>query len=353
MLITRDNYESYFIDFIDGNLSQREKDLLYLFLEENPDLKQEFDGITDTVLLKPEYKYQQKETLKKADFNKLGVDNEFDYLCIAESENDITLNERKDLEKLLAGNETNKRVRSLISRIKLKPDLTQNFPNKNSLKRTPIFSLPRKTIVSISSAAAGLALLAGVFTLINIVVKTESPQIVAYQNPENIKAPRVVEDDSLNGKSEQQAASRVKSITKPKVGTEKITTSNVPITSNIPEKRVDDNRVITAVKTVTTIKPTNLEVKSIADLAPKLPVTNERFINKKSPKNRTILAVGKGGSREMTFIDFAQRGVNRLAEITGANINLDSDKDSEGKLKKISFESTLFAVSVPVNRRKD
>lgn len=350
MLITRDNYESYFIDLIDGNLSQREKDLLYLFLEENPDLKQEFDGIADAVLIKPEYNYQQKETLKKTDFNKLGVDNELDYLCIAESENDITLNERKDLEELLADNERNKRIRSIISRIKLKADLTQNFSNKNSLKRTPIFSLPRKTIVRISSVAAGLALLAGVFTLINIIVKTESPQIVAYQNAENIKAPPVVEDDSLNGKSE---VSRVESITKPKVGKEKITTTNVPITSNIPEKRVDDNRVITTCKTVTTIKPTNLEVKSITDLAPKLPVTNVMTINRKSTKDRTFLTVGKGGERNMTFIDFAQRGVNRLAEITGANINLDSDKDSEGKLKKISFESTLFAVSVPVNRKRD
>lgn len=45
MRITRDNYEVYFIDFIDGNLDASLQEEMQLFLASNPDLAEEMDGL--------------------------------------------------------------------------------------------------------------------------------------------------------------------------------------------------------------------------------------------------------------------------------------------------------------------
>ena len=53
MKITRDNYEAYLLDHLEGNLSEEESALLMVFLEENPDLDADFDidleGIQETI----------------------------------------------------------------------------------------------------------------------------------------------------------------------------------------------------------------------------------------------------------------------------------------------------------------
>ena len=41
MKITRDNYESFFIDYIEGNLPENMIDQFLDFLNQNPDLKEE------------------------------------------------------------------------------------------------------------------------------------------------------------------------------------------------------------------------------------------------------------------------------------------------------------------------
>ena len=44
MNINRNNYELFFIDFYDGNLTDAQKHELDLFLAENPNLKEECDS---------------------------------------------------------------------------------------------------------------------------------------------------------------------------------------------------------------------------------------------------------------------------------------------------------------------
>ena len=45
MNIGRDNYESYFMDYLDGKLDTVQVEVLMSFLEFNPDLKQELEGL--------------------------------------------------------------------------------------------------------------------------------------------------------------------------------------------------------------------------------------------------------------------------------------------------------------------
>jgi hypothetical protein len=42
MKISRQNYEQYFVDYLDGKLNDEQVGVLMSFLEFNPDLKEEF-----------------------------------------------------------------------------------------------------------------------------------------------------------------------------------------------------------------------------------------------------------------------------------------------------------------------
>ena len=48
MQIDRSNYEIWFIDWLDGNLNSLQVEQLKLFLDQNPDLREELDDLNFT-----------------------------------------------------------------------------------------------------------------------------------------------------------------------------------------------------------------------------------------------------------------------------------------------------------------
>ena len=65
MKINRSNYEIWFIDSLDGNLSSLEAEELNQFLNENPDLKEEFNELTPVIINQSVHQFKDKESLKK------------------------------------------------------------------------------------------------------------------------------------------------------------------------------------------------------------------------------------------------------------------------------------------------
>jgi anti-sigma factor RsiW len=49
-MINRNNYEEYLLMYLDGELSSSERRSVELFLEENPDLKEELELLQQTIL---------------------------------------------------------------------------------------------------------------------------------------------------------------------------------------------------------------------------------------------------------------------------------------------------------------
>ena len=74
MKITRDNYESFFIDFIEGNLPENMIDQFLDFLNQNPDLKEELHLFEEVNLPEELVVFQEKKQLHKsaADENRRG-----------------------------------------------------------------------------------------------------------------------------------------------------------------------------------------------------------------------------------------------------------------------------------------
>lgn len=65
-MIKKDNYEAYFLDYLEGNLSEKDKKELELFLKENPKLGEELKAYDNSLFLFPdmEISFKEKESLR-------------------------------------------------------------------------------------------------------------------------------------------------------------------------------------------------------------------------------------------------------------------------------------------------
>lgn len=166
MGINRNNYEAYFLDYRENNLSAGQVAALMIFLEENPDLKTEFD-LFDNIKLKPpkEIRYSEKEELKKSDIIATpNIDfDDYDEKLVANLEGDISEDENAELTAFMELNPKVKLEYNLYRSTFLKPDSSITFSNKESLKKKSIFVIYRTQLVYALSVAATVIVLLGTY----------------------------------------------------------------------------------------------------------------------------------------------------------------------------------------------
>lgn len=126
----------YLIDFLDGNLSGEEEIEMLSFLEKNPDIREEFNGLEKTKLSPGPVNYKAKEKLKHAELNRpqqITTDNYEEYF-IKSVENELDRTEKKELLMFLQLNPLLSKSYDQFHRTKLVADTTVCFPDKISLK---------------------------------------------------------------------------------------------------------------------------------------------------------------------------------------------------------------------------
>ena len=100
MNINKSNYESWFLDYYEGNLSALQVAELFLFIEQNSSFKTEFELFYPVKLTSSKDEiFETKEELKR---NVITISN-IDYYLIGELENELNLQEKiklKDFRKL-------------------------------------------------------------------------------------------------------------------------------------------------------------------------------------------------------------------------------------------------------------
>ena len=106
MGINRNNYEIFFIDFYDDQLTTAQKLELELFLESNPDLKAEFEDFENVTILETAAEYEPKLDLKKPEITVIDKITEENYeeLFIAWYENDLDTSQKASVVKFLEEN---------------------------------------------------------------------------------------------------------------------------------------------------------------------------------------------------------------------------------------------------------
>ncbi|MDA3816876.1 MAG: hypothetical protein PF486_05820 [Prolixibacteraceae bacterium] len=150
MEVTRKNYEEWFIDWLDGNLSAGQEEKLRAFLRDNPDLQAELEGI-ETIKIEPENYEFDSSHLKKSVFDQHDV---FEEACIRSIENDHAENDEKEFQEYIAQNPKAAEEYKLFKASKLVPDKTLVHGDVEKLKRKrklPVYRLAAAAVVFIAA----------------------------------------------------------------------------------------------------------------------------------------------------------------------------------------------------------
>ena len=131
MNINKNNYEEYFIDYYDGNLSAEKVAELFLFLESNSDLKDEFESFSNISLESTKLEFPFKDKLKKDEVNEIN----FSQYMIGAMEGDLNASEIRMLDEYLKANPSHEKEYRLFRATKLIPSV-EVYPDKRELKKT-------------------------------------------------------------------------------------------------------------------------------------------------------------------------------------------------------------------------
>ncbi len=166
MNINRNNYEIFFLDYHEGNLTPAMVEELLIFVENSPDLKEEFESFEEIIIPVDEsVKFDLKKSLKKTSFINTENINEENYekFFIAFFENDLNENEKEELLDFIKKNPYLKSEFDFFGKTHLKANEEIIYKNKSLLKKYPFFS--RKVIYYSVGIAASLLILFGVYFL--------------------------------------------------------------------------------------------------------------------------------------------------------------------------------------------
>lgn len=161
MKITRDNYESWFLDYLEGRLDEGMTDDFIRFVRENPDLKEELAAFEAIPLQAPEMVFEEKEKLKKEIFD---LPEKFDHAAIAHMEGDLDAPTKKHFEEYLQHHPVKQNEAGLYLLTRLVPDSSVVYPGKNKLYRTPMIRMMMNWTMRV---AAGLLVAALAYAVLD------------------------------------------------------------------------------------------------------------------------------------------------------------------------------------------
>jgi hypothetical protein len=196
-LITRHNYEEYFILYMDNELSATDKQMVELFAAQNPDLKDELDLLMQSKLV-PDTNivFEGKELLMK-DEASLQVSGITEKLLL-HLDNELPAGEKTGIEKLIDTDTAVTKEWQLMQQTKLPPEAIV-FPYKQSLYRKE----ETVRVVSIKwwrIAAAAVVLLGigfGTYSILNKKETIKNSGAETAKNNTEINTPKKVNEPKI------------------------------------------------------------------------------------------------------------------------------------------------------------
>ncbi|MGE5393242.1 MAG: hypothetical protein ACM3P1_00785 [Candidatus Saccharibacteria bacterium] len=343
MKITRDNYESFFLDYLEGTLEETMIDQFLDFLEQHPDLKEELNLFEEIPLPQEPLVFKDKQALYKTP----GRESEaFDRKAVAYMEGDLKEHERCSFEASLERNPKLKQEYALLEKTRLTADTTIHYPDKQKLYRKSA------TILLINwagRAAAVLILLIGVYSLLQRGGDTRIPvttEVASVKTPSSTPAvttePKVSEPVT---NSKDPVAKAVRPVNKVHQKVTKTASESVVEQSQAPGE-------LLAARTISPI-PAHLESEQLEmALVPFNRPNNQRFTNGRTVMTLDEYLAFKAKKATNEGILSANRllrvGLNVASEISGDRLGYTV---KNGKVASLDFESKLLAFEIPLEKK--
>ena len=347
MKITRSNYESYFLDFLEGNLEPSLMDEFQLFLKGNPDLASELEiGDMLTLLANNDIHLDTKEELKKSVSDQ---ESEFHQRAVAYYEGDLSSDERKNFEASLSENSAIATEAQQFGQLKLVADRAIVYPHKEQLKKKIVlFPLWLKV-----ASVAAMLLLAYLLFQPNSGMRHESVQIA--DNSKNKTAKGIV-SPAIKVKMEPQEKEKVTPVTVPKPNPVKVpakqkanTVEPKPEKKVVPVPRIPAPEIAPSLlrpRGISFGQPDDVE---LAAITLKDPALVSKDVELAELLSMQLAAMRSSDDRELLSTDhLGLSGLQLIARMSGKRLT--ARKGDDGAVQSVSYNSRLLAFSIPVNR---
>jgi hypothetical protein len=366
MKIDRTNYEIWFIDWLDGKLDNHQIEQLKVFLDENPDLREEAEGLSSVSLNPPVKSFNNKNLLKKTP-EELSA-SQFENFCIAFFENDLSTDQKDELLEIVLHNKDKKRTFDLISKSRLSPPAIHYKNKEGLLKRTPLQKVIRLSAIGLSAAATISLLIIALFIIPRNIADDTSKSAINNILSDSIlirqPAEIIIPEKIIAGNN----SAPVIKINKTKELSQLAVDFPVMIDSIIL-KRINTEAPITKISAYNKIRlisdsgskeliafnPLNKTLFSGDDTYNEGDLVFEddrsnvsrffsRFFREK------ILNDGTSGDNPLKAYEIAEAGVTGLNKLLGWEMTLDKNNDKNGEVKSIYFSSKILKFNTPVKK---
>ncbi len=345
-MITRENYEAYFLDHSEGNLSPEEQAELFSFLKQNPDLENELHQFSNAPIPAERLVFEHKAKLKKLDIQATILINEHNYneFFIAWYEGDLDVSGKEEVKLFLKKNPSLVRDFELFAKARLQPEKIV-LRKKQDLKRHKVVPLYR----SISWVALAAAAITAAFFLFK-----ESPQ----QQPLNVDpivhaAIQAVEPQKPTVIQHENIPSKVVEIAKVEQLIPIQQKTRIP--ASIQSMPIRSAREFAYASNFSAAVPPKLNTALFEDILLRYSIEELEEQKKSSFLNKTIHAIAslspwnKGSKQEenqpISFWDIADYGVKGINELTASNLELKHSRNQEGKLESFFFGNDNFKIA--------
>lgn len=191
-MINRDNYEAFFLMYVDGELSTTDKEMVEAFVQLHPDLQEELAMLQQTVLLpEDDIVFANKNLLFKHTESNVAVTEEQLLLYI---DNELNLQDKVALEAAVVSNTSLQKDLALLQQTKL-PLETIAYPNKEELYRE---EKKRKVVYMRWQYMAAAAIVIGLIATVYFVVPSGNTSGTSLASTDNTqKAPTPATPDAI------------------------------------------------------------------------------------------------------------------------------------------------------------
>ena len=359
MNIGRDNYESYFMDYLDGKLDTAEVEVLMSFLEFNPDLKQELVGLENVSLEPREQVFEYKAGLRKpvdTPVRQAMLENFEDY-CISGIEQQLSPNEENMLQEIINDDPEKQNIYMLYRSTTLVADNSILYPGKSRLKRRYI-DIPRLRIAMSSVAAVALILLALSWFFRN----TQEQDVITESGSEPSLTQEAVEPVSIPAEKASNKPNDIKPVVKtpePVV--------NFPVDVNFPvvtQKIRDESLIPEAVGRTFIPDPILLaridpiQAEDLSEPAMENGISmvyhlrgtefDDYLSLQKYAMQQFSRTIRDPRERKISLWKLASAGIQRINEFSEEDYSLDRKTDEYGKTRWLTLETPLFGISAPM-----
>ena len=349
MKITRENYESFFLDYLENNLKEEFIDEFLDFLKQNPDLKEELNLFDHLNLPEEKIIFSGKNQLYESVSDEKAA---LEIRLIACLEGDMEDQERNSFEDYLANQPELQKEYNLLAKTRLAPDLAIKYPEKHRLKR-------KSRSVHILNWSIRIAAIVLLFWGINAVIKTGNQSDDQRDVPkiaELISKPVIQAEKAENKKpiSETTIPQKLNIPVEPKPAGEQIVESTaVESPSGNQTKTIIESEPVANILAEISPKMARLESSdSINQLV--VPIATKIVKSDKAGNELTIeeflasKAKKAGDEGLLSAKRLARAGLDVASGISGERI---AYVEKNGQITSIGFESKLIAFSIPLKKK--